>query len=143
MITPQPIVHLDNVGQCEDRSITVPEGFTTRVKVVDFSKARRGSKHDPQIGIQEGVKRYVAWIKRAQPRVWDTKKRLLASIDHARELLCTNRKCPLKKDSKTRYNGSRTTGTPSGPAPISLPGMSSATRYIGQEEIKAKELVHV
>jgi len=40
------------------------EGFTTRVKVVDFSKARRDLKHDPQIGIHEGVKRYVAWMKK-------------------------------------------------------------------------------
>jgi dTDP-glucose 4,6-dehydratase len=40
------------------------EGFTTRVKVVDFSKARRDLKHDPQIDIHEGVRRYVAWARR-------------------------------------------------------------------------------
>lgn len=40
------------------------EGFTTRVKVVDFSKARRDLNHDPKIGIHEGVKRYVAWMKK-------------------------------------------------------------------------------
>ncbi|HOJ58807.1 MAG TPA: NAD(P)-dependent oxidoreductase [bacterium] len=40
------------------------EGFTTRVKVVDFSKARRDLRHDPQIDIREGVKRYVAWMKK-------------------------------------------------------------------------------
>ena len=39
------------------------EGFTTRVKVVDFSKARRDLKHDPKVDIREGVKRYVAWAR--------------------------------------------------------------------------------
>jgi dTDP-glucose 4,6-dehydratase len=40
------------------------EGFTTRVKVVDFSKARRDLKHDPKIDIREGVRRYVAWARK-------------------------------------------------------------------------------
>jgi dTDP-glucose 4,6-dehydratase len=40
------------------------EGFTTRVKIVDFSKARRDLKHDPKIDIHEGVKRYVSWARR-------------------------------------------------------------------------------
>lgn len=40
------------------------EGFTTRVKIVDFSKARRDLKHDPQIDIHEGIRRYVAWARR-------------------------------------------------------------------------------
>ncbi|MBN1814656.1 MAG: NAD(P)-dependent oxidoreductase [Anaerolineae bacterium] len=40
------------------------EGFTTRVKVVDFSKARRDLQHDPQVDIREGVRRYVAWVRR-------------------------------------------------------------------------------
>lgn len=39
------------------------EGFTTRVKIVDFSMARRDLKHDPQIDIREGVRRYVAWAR--------------------------------------------------------------------------------
>ena len=39
------------------------EAFTTRVKVVDYSKSRRDLKHDPQIDIHEGIKRYVAWMK--------------------------------------------------------------------------------
>ena len=38
------------------------EGFTTRVKAVDFSKARRDLKHDPQVDIREGIRRYVAWV---------------------------------------------------------------------------------
>lgn len=40
------------------------EGFTTRVKVVDFSKARRDLRHNPQIDIREGVRRYVAWARK-------------------------------------------------------------------------------
>lgn len=40
------------------------EGFTTRVKVVDFSKARRDLRHDPKIDIREGVRRYVAWARK-------------------------------------------------------------------------------
>jgi len=39
------------------------EGFTTRVKVVDFSKSRRDLKHDPKIDIREGIRRYVAWAR--------------------------------------------------------------------------------
>lgn len=40
------------------------EGFTTRVKVVDFSKSRRDLKHDPKIDIHEGVQKYVAWTRK-------------------------------------------------------------------------------
>jgi dTDP-glucose 4,6-dehydratase len=40
------------------------EGFTTRVKIVDFSKARRDLKHDPQVDIREGIRRYVAWMRK-------------------------------------------------------------------------------
>jgi dTDP-glucose 4,6-dehydratase len=40
------------------------EGFTTRVKIVDFSKARRDLKHDPQVDIREGIQRYVAWVRK-------------------------------------------------------------------------------
>jgi len=40
------------------------ESFTTRVKMVDFSKARRDLNHDPQIDIQEGIRRYVAWMRK-------------------------------------------------------------------------------
>lgn len=39
------------------------EQFTTRVKIVDYSKARRDLKHDPHIDIHEGVKRYVNWMR--------------------------------------------------------------------------------
>jgi dTDP-glucose 4,6-dehydratase len=40
------------------------EAFTTRVKVVDFSKARRDLKHDPKVDIREGVRRYVVWARK-------------------------------------------------------------------------------
>lgn len=40
------------------------EKYTTRVKTVDFSKSRRDLKHDPTIDISEGVRRYVAWMRR-------------------------------------------------------------------------------
>jgi dTDP-glucose 4,6-dehydratase len=40
------------------------EGFTTRVKVVDFSKSRRDLKHDPRIDIHEGIRRYAAWARK-------------------------------------------------------------------------------
>lgn len=41
------------------------EGFTTRIKVVDFSKARQDLRHDPKIEVREGVRRYVAWVRKA------------------------------------------------------------------------------
>jgi dTDP-glucose 4,6-dehydratase len=44
--------------QCHDT-----EPFTTRVKTVDYSKARRDLKHDPQIDIRKGIRRYVEWMK--------------------------------------------------------------------------------
>lgn len=40
------------------------EAFTTRVKVVDFSKARQDLAHDPQIDIREGIARYVSWARK-------------------------------------------------------------------------------
>jgi dTDP-glucose 4,6-dehydratase len=40
------------------------EPFTTRVKVVDFSKARGDLSHEPVITIEEGIRRYVAWMRR-------------------------------------------------------------------------------
>ena len=38
------------------------ENFTTRVKIVDYSKARRDLLHDPSIDLREGIKRYVQWM---------------------------------------------------------------------------------
>jgi dTDP-glucose 4,6-dehydratase len=40
------------------------EAFTTRVKTVDFSKARRDLKHDPKVDIREGIRRYVTWARK-------------------------------------------------------------------------------
>lgn len=40
------------------------EGFTTKVKIVDFSKARRDLNHDPKIDIREGVRCYVVWVRK-------------------------------------------------------------------------------
>jgi dTDP-glucose 4,6-dehydratase len=40
------------------------EAFTTRVKIVDFSKSRRDLKHDARVDIREGVRRYVEWMKK-------------------------------------------------------------------------------
>jgi dTDP-glucose 4,6-dehydratase len=39
------------------------EPFTTREKVVDFSKARKDLSHAPKVDIHEGVRRYVAWMR--------------------------------------------------------------------------------
>lgn len=43
---------------------TGEEGFTTRVKIVDCSRARRDLKHDPRVDVREGIRRYVAWARR-------------------------------------------------------------------------------
>jgi len=40
------------------------ENFTTRMKMVDFSKSRRDLKHNPKIEIHEGIRRYVEWMKK-------------------------------------------------------------------------------
>lgn len=40
------------------------EGFTTRVKIVDYSKIRNDLKHEARIDIHEGVRRYVAWMRK-------------------------------------------------------------------------------
>jgi len=41
------------------------EAFTTKRKVMDFSKIRRDLKHDPQINVRNGLKRYVKWMRKA------------------------------------------------------------------------------
>ena len=40
------------------------ENFTTRVKNMDFSKAKKDLKHDPKIDIHDGVKQYIEWMKK-------------------------------------------------------------------------------
>ena len=39
------------------------EPFTTKVKHMDFSKARRDLKHDPQTTLEEGLQKTVDWMK--------------------------------------------------------------------------------
>lgn len=40
------------------------EPFTTRTKQVDFSKIRRDLKHQARIPIEEGIPRYIEWMKK-------------------------------------------------------------------------------
>ena len=40
------------------------EPFTTKVKHMDFSKARRELNHDPYITLEEGLKKTIVWMKR-------------------------------------------------------------------------------
>ena len=40
------------------------EPFTTRIKQVDFSKIRNDLKHEPKVPIEEGIPRYIEWMKR-------------------------------------------------------------------------------
>ncbi len=40
------------------------EDFTTKIKLVDFSKSRRDLSHSPSIGIHEGINRYVLWMRK-------------------------------------------------------------------------------
>ncbi len=40
------------------------ELFTTRVKHMDFSKARRDLKHDPKVPLEEGIPRAIEWMKK-------------------------------------------------------------------------------
>ncbi|MFC1850244.1 NAD-dependent epimerase/dehydratase family protein [candidate division CSSED10-310 bacterium] len=57
---------LDYVGH-DDSLVEYKNGepFTTRTKQIDFSKARRDLKHDPQVPIEDGVPRYIEWMKKA------------------------------------------------------------------------------
>lgn len=43
---------------------TGAENFTTRVKVVDFSKSRKDLQHNPRVDIREGIRRYTAWMRK-------------------------------------------------------------------------------
>ena len=53
-----------------DKLVTYKEAepFTTKVKKVDFSKARRDLKHDPKVPIEEGIPRYIEWMKKVYRR---------------------------------------------------------------------------
>ena len=41
------------------------EPFTTRVKHMDFSKARRDLNHDPKTPLEEGIPRTIEWMRKA------------------------------------------------------------------------------
>lgn len=40
------------------------ESFTTKVKVVDFSKSRRDLRHEARVSLREGIRRYVNWMRK-------------------------------------------------------------------------------
>ena len=40
------------------------EPFTTRTKQVDFSKIRHDLRHEPKVPIEEGIPKYIDWIKK-------------------------------------------------------------------------------
>jgi dTDP-glucose 4,6-dehydratase len=49
-----------------DASLMKPENeeqFTTLTKIVDFSKARRDLGHDPQVSLEQGLRRYADWMR--------------------------------------------------------------------------------
>ena len=50
----------------DDRLVTYQESepFTTRVKRVEMPKARRDLKHEPQVSLEEGIGRYIEWMKK-------------------------------------------------------------------------------
>ncbi len=51
----------------DDSRVTYKEAepFTTGVKHMDFSKARRDLNHDPRVSLEEGIPRTVEWMKQA------------------------------------------------------------------------------
>ena len=40
------------------------EPFTTKVKHIDFSKARRDLGHDPKVPIEEGIPKTIEWMRK-------------------------------------------------------------------------------
>jgi Nucleoside-diphosphate-sugar epimerases len=55
---------LEAVGR-DDSIVTYKEAepFTTKIKTIDFTKAIKDLKHNPQIPPQEGIKKTVEWMK--------------------------------------------------------------------------------
>jgi dTDP-glucose 4,6-dehydratase len=49
----------------DDALVTYQEAepFTTRVKHIDYSKARRDLKHDPRVPLEKGIPRTIDWMK--------------------------------------------------------------------------------
>ena len=55
---------LNTLGK-SDRLVTYKqaEPFTTRVKLVDFSKARRDLGHNPRVPVDKGIPLYLKWLR--------------------------------------------------------------------------------
>lgn len=49
----------------DDSLVTYKKGepFTTRIKQVDFSKSVRDLNHNPRVPLEEGIQRYIEWMK--------------------------------------------------------------------------------
>jgi dTDP-glucose 4,6-dehydratase len=41
------------------------EPFTTKVKHMDFSKARKDLNHDPKVPLEEGIPKTIEWMRKA------------------------------------------------------------------------------
>ena len=56
---------LECLGKDDSRVVyRESEPFTTRVKHMDFSKARRDLAHDPRVPLEEGIPRTIEWMRR-------------------------------------------------------------------------------
>ena len=57
---------LDYLGKV-DSQVTYQEAepFTTRVKHMDFSKARKDLNHDPKVPLEEGIPKTIEWMRKA------------------------------------------------------------------------------
>lgn len=56
---------LKNLGKDDSKVTYKPaEPFTTRVKHMDFSKARRDLNHDPKIPLEEGITKTIEWMRK-------------------------------------------------------------------------------
>lgn len=55
---------LNTIGR-DDSIVTYKEAepFTTKIKTIDFTKAIKDLKHEPQVSPEEGIKRTVEWMK--------------------------------------------------------------------------------
>jgi nucleoside-diphosphate-sugar epimerase len=80
-----------------------------------------------------------AGIRRAQPRVWDTKKRLLASIERAREILGYEPRTDFETGLGQTVQWFRENWDRIAESADFPPGMSSATRGISEMELTTKK----
>jgi len=56
---------LKHLGKDDSGIVYEPaEPFTTRVKHMDFSKARRDLRHDPVVPLEEGIPKTIEWMKK-------------------------------------------------------------------------------